>query len=447
MSFKILALVTSLLACITEGTDVKGFTVGGYTPAAFRAPSPNTVTSNTLSLTRKSGSRSAAYLQSIRKNTQVNGLYQYGVAPLTQEEEGEEYLTEIEFGSKSFSVILDTGSSDTWLVETGFTCVNQTSGALETEAECMFGPTYTVPSTFKDIPNENFNITYGDGEFLTGKFGFEAVTLAGITVPKQQVAVVNFAAWDGDDVSSGLVGLAYPAITSEFSGDNPTLDTEAKQIEYNPIFTTMYLDSLVAPLFSLAINRGNSGTNQAGFLALGGLPPVAFVPIFASTPIQILTLAAYNITTQYSFYTITPQALVYEESKHTHYGYGNWPNPFQPNGAQYIVDSGTTLLYLPTGQADAINALFDPPAVYSDDVGAYVVDCNAKAPELGVQIGGEVFFISPLDLILNSEGSCFTGVDDGGDGPYILGDVFLKNVVAVFDVGASEMRFAAREFY
>ena len=165
MSFKILALVTSLLACITEGTDVKGFTVGGYTPAAFRAPSPNTVTSNTLSLTRKSGSRSAAYLQSIRKNTQVNGLYQYGVAPLTQEEEGEEYLTEIEFGSKSFSVILDTGSSDTWLVETGFTCVNQTSGALETEAECMFGPTYTVPSTFKDIPDENFNITYGNPKY------------------------------------------------------------------------------------------------------------------------------------------------------------------------------------------------------------------------------------------------------------------------------------------
>ena len=58
-----------------------------------------------------------------------------------------------------------------------------------------------------------------------------------------------------------------------------------------------------------------------------------------------------------------------------------------------------------------------------------------------------MFYINAADLILDSDGSCFTGIDDGGEGPYILGDVFLKNVVAVFDVGASEMRFAAREFY
>ena len=95
-----------------------------------------------------------------------------------------------------------------------------------------------------------------------------------------------------------------------------------------------------------------------------------------------------------------------------------------------------------------MNALFDPPAVYSDDEGAYIVDCNATAPEFGVRIGAETFFINAEDLFLdNGDGTCISGVDDAGDSLSILGDVFLKNVLAVFDVGASEMRFAAREFY
>lgn len=30
---------------------------------------------------------------------------------------------------------------------------------------------------------------------------------------------------------------------------------------------------------------------------------------------------------------------------------------------------------------------------------------------------------------------------------YILGEVFMKNVVSLFDVGAASMQFAGREFY
>ena len=115
------------------------------------------------------------------------------------------------FGTETFEAIVDTGSSDTWLVETGFKCVNITDSAPLPEADCYFGPTYNVTDTFKQIPDENFNITYGDGEFLTGIVGTEEVTLAGIKV-KQEVALVNYAAWEGDSTTSGLIGLAYPAL-------------------------------------------------------------------------------------------------------------------------------------------------------------------------------------------------------------------------------------------
>lgn len=85
------------------------------------------------------------------------------------------------------------------------------------------------------------------------------------------------------------------------------------------------------------------------------------------------------------------------------------------------------------------------------------MDCDATAPELGIQINGTVLEINALDMILiageDEEGNdvCISGIDDGGTlasgGPFILGDTFLKNVVAVFDVGAVQLSFAPREDY
>jgi len=123
----------------------------------------------------------------------------------------EEFATNVTFGDQTFEFIVDTGSSDTWVVESGFSCVDIETEAPLSEADCSFGPTYTVTPEFVEIPGENFNITYGDGEFLSGIFGYENVTVAGISI-NQTVPIVNFAAWDGDGETSGLIGLAYPAL-------------------------------------------------------------------------------------------------------------------------------------------------------------------------------------------------------------------------------------------
>lgn len=111
--------------------------------------------------------------------------------------------------------------------------------------------------------------------------GYEDVTVAGITVKHQEVALVDYAYWEGDGVSSGLMGLAYPLLTSAFKGTNPTQDSLANQVEYNPVFTSMWEEGLVKPVFSLACERNS----DSGYLALGGLPPVAYTPTFSSTPI------------------------------------------------------------------------------------------------------------------------------------------------------------------
>lgn len=108
-------------------------------------------------------------------------------------------------------MIVDTGSSDTWVVESAFQCVNEKTAAVLSQSDCAFGTTFVADPTFSVIADINFNITYGDGEFLSGIFGTENVTFCGINI-EQQIALVTLAAWDGDSTTSGLVGLAYPTL-------------------------------------------------------------------------------------------------------------------------------------------------------------------------------------------------------------------------------------------
>lgn len=207
----------------------------------------------------------------------------------------------------------------------------------------------------------------------------------------------------------------------------------------------MYTDGLVSPLFSLAILRDISG--PAGYLSLGGLPPVTISSEFSSTPIVITTVQGYP--RGYDFYTINIDSILLHR------------NPLPNSGGtkyQYIIDSGTSLNIFPTSVSDAINNAYIPPAVYSEDLGLWIVACDADAPSLGIMINGAKFDINPLDMITetgltypNGSEICSTSTIDDGSDPrddvYVLSDIFLKNVVAVFDVGAGMMRFASREHY
>jgi len=81
-------------------------------------------------------------------------------------------------------LIVDTGSSDAWVIGKGSTCINFTEGAGFTapESACGCGNTYTVTDTFEQIPDENFNVSYGSGdEWLNGIMRYEEVTFAGFT--------------------------------------------------------------------------------------------------------------------------------------------------------------------------------------------------------------------------------------------------------------------------
>ncbi|XHG09030.1 hypothetical protein AWENTII_012110 [Aspergillus wentii] len=212
------------------------------------------------------------------------------------------------------------------------------------------------------------------------------------------------------------------------------------RIVYNPLFTNMYEQGLVAPYFSLALARTaqNSSTGFGGYLSLGTLPPVPHSD-FSIVPVEILDNIPLNYTSGKrvrSYWALTVSGATYGSSTNS--------TPFQA-----FVDSGNYISYLPSAIANSVNALFEPPARYDASLGAYVVDCTAKAPSFGLQIGNQTFFHNGADMIYQTgEGICISSVaaseNVGIEGLTlnIIGVPFLKNVVAVFDFGWNEMRFA-----
>lgn len=98
------------------------------------------------------------------------------------------------------------------MVKKDFECLDLDTGNKTIQSECAFGSrTYTVDKTFRKIDGEEFDIDYGDGEYLYGYMGTDVVMLADITVD-QEVAIVTEAAWEGDGTTSGLTGLACPVL-------------------------------------------------------------------------------------------------------------------------------------------------------------------------------------------------------------------------------------------
>lgn len=109
-----------------------------------------------------------------------------------------------------------------------------------------------------------------------------------------------------------------------------------------------------------------------------------------------------------------------------------------------ILDTGTTLNYVPTDVADAFAAAFDPPAKFSEDEGLYVTTCNATIPLFTVDIGGTTFTVDQADNILplgttDSEGNELCGSGTTGQLVFHLGFIVKLTISQMEDLLKREM--------
>lgn len=111
-----------------------------------------------------------------------------------------------------------------------------------------------------------------------------------------------------------------------------------------------------------------------------------------------------------------------------------------------IVDTGTSLIALPTTIAELLNEEIGAKKGWN---GQYSVDCAKRdsLPDLTFTLTGHNFTISAFDYILEVQGSCisaFMGIDFPEPvGPLaILGDAFLRQWYSVYDLGTNSIGLA-----
>lgn len=363
---------------------------------------------------------------------------------------GSIFDVDVALGNETFKLLVDTGSSDLYVMKTGYKCINGTSNLELPEDECLYSSkTYNVSNEFPAITDETFGVKYGAG-VASGVMVYEDVTLNGITAKRQKIGVADRSNPMGDGVNSGLLGLAYPALTSAHPGSNTSNDSYwFNRAVYSPLFNTMYEQGLVEPYFTLALapTPKNESTSFGGYLTLGGLPPVPHDPNWSVVSVEILENIPVSFTSGKrvrSYWAIQISGATYGSASNT---------SLTTNSTSFnaFLDSGNPQSFLPAAIVDPINALFSPPAKFSESLGSYIVDCAAKAPTFGLVIGNQTFFHNGADLIYEiGNGVCISALSTAEsvalDGIVlnILGVSFLKNVLAVHDFGHNEMRFSKR---
>lgn len=346
-------------------------------------------------------------------------------------------------------LLVDTGSSDTYVMQTGYKCINSTANLVLPQSDCLYSnKTYRKSKTYRRVDNEMFGVQYGAG-VASGHMAYEQVSMHGVTVNAQKIGISNASDAMGDNVNSGLLGLGYPALTSAHPANHTSNTTYWRdRAVYNPLLFTMHEQGLIDPYFSIALAHTpqNQSTSFGGYLTLGGLPPVNHSSHFSTVPVEITE----NIPL---WYTSGKSVRSYWSAAVNNITYGSSSNNLTTNTTSFqaFVDSGNYISYLPPAIVEPINALFSPPATYDSDLRLYVVDCSAKAPEFGISLGDQTFYHDGSDLIYQTaEGVCVSNlassaeVSLGGITLNIIGVPFLKNVVAVFDFGKNEMRFAKK---
>ncbi|KAJ9617104.1 hypothetical protein H2200_000825 [Cladophialophora chaetospira] len=357
----------------------------------------------------------------------------------------QKYLFPVTVGGQTLDLELDTGSSDTWIIQTGFQCwytYDSDAGEFttsESEDYCNFGTTYSPGAEFQ-VDNSVYQRTcYGTASESTlrciqGPMGTALVSIAGLDVPDQLIGAPNMSSYDAQGLpeQSGIVGLAFPKLTQ--ARDVATGDV----VPYSPIVNTMFnlatYDPPLAKVFSLALSRDLSSNGNGGVLTFGGLPDLTDPAINASSSYTTapLEFVASRSTTELTFYSIFVDSI-------------EVAGQATLAGLQIIVDSGANTFQVPDETADTINGYWSPP-IASDGS----LDCSATLTEwVGVTIGGTTYYIEPVDLIGidPSSGECYSLVHKTSEDYYSISDPFLKNVVAVYDWEDSLMAFYARPLY
>ncbi|EUC33453.1 hypothetical protein COCCADRAFT_96003 [Bipolaris zeicola 26-R-13] len=316
---------------------------------------------------------------------------------------------------QKFRLHIDTGSSDLWV-----NAVNSNL-CMQGGNQCGASGTYNAneSSTYKYV-NSVFNISYVDGSGASGDYATDTFRFGGKTLKDLQFGIGYVSS-----STEGILGIGYPIneVAVGRAGLDPYPNLPEKLRDDGAINSMAY---------SLWLNDLDAST---GSILFGGVDTEKFSG-------QLQTLPIIPERGQFAEFVVALTGMGEN---------GNDGSLFKDENVPVLLDSGSSLMYLPDQVANALYQTYN--AQYDSSQGAAFVNCDLANRQgsvdfnfSGVKISVPLNELVVLAAVSRGRPICIFGVGPAGDSLAVLGDTFLRSAYVVYDIENNEISLAQTNF-
>lgn len=345
------------------------------------------------------------------------------------------YYATVEIGTPSqrLTLQIDTGSSDVWVPSNSARiCTDEESGG------CTFGSFNADKSdSYSSLGRNLFDITYADNSYSRGDYFEDDFRIGGVEIRNLTMGLGL-----RTTIDHGLVGVGYAL--------NEASTTTADAI-YPNLPIAMAQEGLIKSVaYSLWLNDLDAST---GNILFGGIDTGKFED--SLTKIEILRDQRED---NFTHFTVAMTSLVATSPS------GTDVLTSEDIPIHAVLDSGTTLTYLPNDMAEQVWE--EVGAKYESLFGMAVLPCSHSTHPGYFSFGfagehGPRINITMDELVVDlTDGSppqftsgpydgelvCEFGIQNYSSSPYILGDTFLRSAYVVYDLVNNEIAMAPTRF-
>jgi hypothetical protein len=308
------------------------------------------------------------------------------------------YVAPVSIGGTTWQLIVDTGSSNTW-------CGAQSS--------CE--KTSTGKSTGGTI-----DVSYGSGSFSGNEYT-DKVSFGGLTVTSQSIGSATSAS--GFSGVDGIIGFGPVDLTEDTVSNANTVPTFMDNLYSQGSISSEVLGVYFKP------ESGSDTADTNGELTLGGVDS-----------------SKYTGTLTYFSKLASGDASYYWGISIAGFTYGST----SLGSASGIVDTGTTLIYIPTS---AYNKFLSAAGGKTDSSSGLAIFSTKPTSNFGIKFGSTTYTLTPAQYLVPTaqysyygltSGKYYAWINDGGSSGVntIIGQKFLENYYSVFDTTNSRIGFA-----
>ncbi|KAI0699010.1 aspartic peptidase domain-containing protein [Cytidiella melzeri] len=335
------------------------------------------------------------------------------------------YFLDIQLGDQPFTCQIDTGSSDLWVIPS----------------------TNPSPPTLVNTTEVAAAISYADGSGVSGVIDFAELLMGGYIIPSQafinpnQTTNIDQLLAGGDSGMNCLIGLSFDLLSSI---NDRILSAFGKDVTIGqtPLSNIFAQSPNLPNNLDIHLQRSVDLESTGNGSLLIGEHSNEFGDITKQPVLDTLTDSEWVVTVD----------AIKVNGVSLDLGTSAIPPLKNTKKVGGLLDSGSSDLILPDATVPLIYHAI-PGAFFSQDDGVYVVPCHSSA-NVSITMGGIEYPVHPLDLTQPQQielpigsggenenatvcvGSIAPVGQDCGDGcDMIMGDVFLRNVIASFNFG------------